>query len=68
MRLNRFIEKCKDKIIPQYIPNSMSSLFFIVYYWKVRESIISYIEQTAGKHIEGLEELKLLFVNKNEIR
>ncbi|KKK74176.1 hypothetical protein LCGC14_2886400 [marine sediment metagenome] len=62
---NKFISTIEEKIEPKIIPHNIDNIYFDVKYLKVREQIISYIEQKISKRCKGLKELKKLFVYKN---
>lgn len=62
----RFIEEKKEKFSPKLIPPMMDSFHLEISYLKIREQIVSYIEQKIGKS-RDLEELKKLFSSNNSL-
>lgn len=64
---NKFIIISDERLTPSYLPINrwLEEWYYDVKYWKVREQIISYIEQKIGRDCKGLDELKDLFASKN---
>jgi len=66
LKLNRFIEPRADTFCPNELPFECDELLIVVKYKKIREEIVSYIEQKIGRTKE-LEELKELFSCDNTL-
>ncbi len=66
LRWNKFIIEEKERFILKRLPQNMESFSFTIKYWRIREPIISYIEQSIGK-LKELEELKSLFSTRSKL-
>lgn len=64
LKLNKFIEQKEDDWFPKWTPFDCDEFFYRIKYIKVREQIISYLEQTIGLKAE-VKILKELFKNNN---